>query len=165
MNDRDDYPRNYASGNRQRDGQRQARDRHRDHNKSRVVEFLPHPEILEAYNYIVDGSAKMILAMFEREQEHRHKWESRALKVHTTSAILGQILGFFIAVAVFVSATVIGIYGDSSMAAFIWVFGMAIVVMAGLVWLYAKSLGQRPLFGRPAMRSHFRPVKERNDQE
>ena len=34
----------------------------------RTVELLPHPEVLESYNYVVDGSAKMILNMFEMEQ-------------------------------------------------------------------------------------------------
>ncbi len=129
----------------------------------RTVDFLPHPEILESYNYIVEGSAKMILSMFEMEQKHRHEWEKASLKIYSVSSIIGQVLGFFIAVAVFVSATVIGIYGNTTMAAIIWVFGMAIVVMAGLVWTYAKSMGQRPLFARPSMRAHFRPVKEKEE--
>ncbi len=129
----------------------------------RTVDFLPHPEILESYNYIVDGSAKMILSMFEMEQRHRHEWEKASLKIYSVSSIIGQVLGFFIAVSVFVSATFIGVYGDTTIAALIWVFGMAIVVMAGLVWAYAKSMGQRPLFARPSMRSHFRPVKDKQE--
>jgi uncharacterized membrane protein len=132
----------------------------RDHKSGKKTsDVLPPPEILEAYNYVVDGSAKMILQMFENEQKHRHEWENRALKTHTSSTLLGQALGFLIALGMFVSATVIGIYGDSTIAAFIWVFGVAIIVMAGIVWLYAKSMGQRPLFARPAMRAHFRPAK------
>lgn len=134
----------------------------RDRGNRRPVDMLPHPEILEGYDYVVEGSARMILSMFEAEQKHRHEWERAALKTHTLSSILGQILGFFIAISVFVSATIIGLYGDSTISAFIWVFGMAIIVMAGLVWLYAKSMGQRPLFARPAMRTHFRP--EKNDE-
>lgn len=129
--------------------------------QNRVVEFLPSPEILESYNYVVDGSAKMILDMFGREQEHRHDWERTALRIYSFSSILGQLLGFFIAVSVFASATMIGIYGNATIASFIWVFGMAIVVMAGLVWAYAKSMGQRPLFARPSLRTHFRPAKEK----
>ena len=121
---------------------------------------LPHPEILEGYDYVIEGSAERILAMFEAEQNHRHAWESRALRTHTFSTILGQLLGFLIAMAVFGSAIVIGLYGDTNTAAFIWVFGLAIVVMAGLVWTYAKSMGQRPLFARPAMRQNFRPEKK-----
>jgi uncharacterized membrane protein len=141
--------------------------RNRDKMQNRTVEILPHPEVLESYNYVVDGSAKMILTMFEMEQKHRHEWEKQALRVHGTSSLVGQVLGFFIAVAVFVSATFIGIYGDSTIAAAIWVFGMAIIVMAGLVWAYAKSMGQRPLFARPTMRTHFRPQKDKDqtDQE
>ena len=135
----------------------------KDRNQNRTVEMLPHPDVLESYNYIVEGSAKMILTMFEIEQKHRHEWETQALKIHGFSSTLGQILGCLIAMAVFISATVIGIYGNSAIAASIWIFGMAIVVMAGLVWAYAKSMGQRPLFARPSMRTHFRPVKERSE--
>lgn len=97
--------------------------------------------------------------MFEREQMHRHQWEHRALKVHQFSTLLGQGLGFLIAVAIFASATIIGMSGNATAAAMIWVFGMGIVTMAAVVWWYAKSLGQRPLFARPAMRTNFRPEK------
>ncbi len=137
----------------------------RDRIQNRTVEILPHPEVLESYNYVVEGSAKMILAMFETEQKHRHEWEYQALRIHSYSSILGQVLGFLIAVAVFVSATVIGMYGNANIAAFIWIFGMSIVCMSGLVWAYAKSMGQRPLFARPTMRTHFRPQKEQQPSE
>jgi uncharacterized membrane protein len=132
-----------------------------DRNKARrTTEFLPGPEILEAYDLVVKGSAARILDMFAEEQKHRHEWERNALKTHTFSTILGQILGFVIAVSVFASAGFIGMSGNSATAALIWVFGLAIIVMSGLVWVYAKNMGQRPLFARPAMRAHFRPEKD-----
>ena len=127
----------------------------------RSPEGLPSPEILEAYDTVMQGSAERIVGMFEREQLHRHEWERRALRVHQVSTILGQLLGFLIAMAIFVSASIVGMSGNPSIAAFIWVFGMAIVTMAAVVWWYAKSLGQKPLFGRPAMRQSFRP--DRNE--
>ena len=127
--------------------------------KRRSPEGLPSPEILEAYDTVLAGSATRIIEMFEREQTHRHQWEHRALRIHQFSTVLGQLLGFFIAVAIFGSATLIGISGNSTAAAMIWVFGMAIVTMAAVVWWYAKSLGQRPLFARPSMRTNFRPEK------
>lgn len=151
------HDRPYKTGGYRQEGKRERL-------QNRTVEVLPHPEVLESYNYVVDGSAKMILNMFEIEQKHRHEWEMQAIRVHSYSTIVGQILGFLIAVAVFVSATIIGIFGNTTIAAFIWVFGMAIIVMAGLVWAYAKSMGQRPLFARPTMRTHFRPQKERQEQ-
>jgi uncharacterized membrane protein len=125
----------------------------------RSPDGLPSPEILEAYDTVLAGSATRIIEMFEREQAHRHQWEHRALRTHQFSTVLGQLLGFMIAVAIFASATLIGISGNSTAAAMIWVFGMAIVTMAAVVWWYAKSLGQRPLFARPAMRTNFRPEK------
>lgn len=156
-----DQPKNRYSGKQHTGGRETGAGRD---NPRRNSEMLPNPEVLEAYDYIVEGSAKMILGMFEREQQHRHTWENSAIKVYSYSTVLGQLLGFFVAVSVFVSATIIGMYGDSTIAAFIWVFGMAIVVMAGLVWAYAKSMGQRPLFARPSMRSHFRPEKDRDSE-
>jgi uncharacterized membrane protein len=65
----------------------------------RSPEGLPSPEILEAYDTVLKGSATRIIEMFEREQMHRHQWEHRALKVHQFSTLLGQGLGFLIAVA------------------------------------------------------------------
>jgi uncharacterized membrane protein len=56
-------------------------------NFRRSAEFLPSPEVLEGYNYVVDGAAARILAMFEAEQKHRHNWERGAHKVHTFSTI------------------------------------------------------------------------------
>lgn len=128
------------------------------------VEMLPDPSILESYDYVVEGAAQQILHMFEAEQKHRHAWELQALRSYGASSLIGQILGFFIAISVFGSAAIIGIYGDSSIAAFVWVFGMSIVTMAGLVWSYAKSMGQRPLFGRPTFRRHFRAENESDEQ-
>ena len=125
----------------------------------RNVDILPNPEILESYNYVVEGSAKQIIDMFEREQIHRHEWEEKALRIHMISTVLGQFLGFLIAIAIFISASIIGVYGDKVLSAGIWVFGMSLVVMSALVWAYAKTIGQRPLFGRPTMRTHFRPAK------
>lgn len=126
----------------------------------RAPEGLPSPEVIEAYDTVLPGSATRIIDMFEREQSHRHQWEHRALKVHQISTLLGQVLGFLIAIAVFVSAAVIATSGSATAGAFIWVFGLAIVTMAAVVWWYAKSLGQRPLFARPAMRTNFRPEKQ-----
>jgi len=112
---------------------------------NRVVEILPHPEVLESYNYVVEGSADVIIDMFEREQKHRHEWEMQSLRFHNFATVLGQILGFFVAVAAFASATMIGVYGSATIATFIWVFAMAMVVMAGLIWAYARNMGQRVL--------------------
>ncbi|MCH2547062.1 MAG: DUF2335 domain-containing protein [Alphaproteobacteria bacterium] len=134
--------------------------KNKGHYTPKAVEMLPDPTILESYDYVVEGAASQILHMFELEQKHRHNWEIQALKAYTVSSIFGQVLGFVIAISVFGSAAVIGLYGDSAIASFVWVFGMSIIMMSGLVWTYAKSMGQRPLFGRPSFRRHFRAEPE-----
>lgn len=134
-----------------------------DKQKKRPPEGLPNPEQLQAYEAVLAGSATRIIDMFEREQAHRHAWELRALRIHQLSTYLGQVLGFMVALAIFVSATIIGMHGNASVAAFIWVFGMAIVTMTAVIWWYAKSLGQRPLFARPTLRASFRPEKETSE--
>ena len=148
-------------GNRKHSATTKAGGKRPSNNKPKRNDVLPDPEVLEAYDYIVEGSAKEIIAMFKAEQTQRHQWENRSLQVHLWSTVLGQILGFLIAISIFVSAAVIGMYGDSTIGAFVWVFGMAIVTMAALVWWYAKSLGQRPLFARPALRASYRPEKDK----
>lgn len=154
-----------SENNRRDQGRRDGGNATRQHSgPKKTIEVLPSPEMLESYDYVVEGSAERIIGMFEREQQHRHSWEARALRVHMVSTILGQVLGFLIAMAIFISASLIGIYGDKTLGATIWVFGMSIVVMAALVWAYAKTLGQRPLFGRPTMRTHFRPQKEKTEE-
>lgn len=123
----------------------------RDRVVNRTVEILPHPEVLESYNYVVGGSAEKILEMFELEQKHRHSWEILSLRLHSFSTILGQVLGFLIAGSAFASATMIGIYGSATIAAFIWVFTMAVIVVAGLIWAYARTKGQSTLIEKPRM--------------
>ncbi len=126
---------------------------------SRTSEFLPNPALLESYNLVVDGSAARIITMFETEQKHRHEWENNALKTHTASTVIGQVLGFFIAMAMFVSAAVIGMNGNSTTAALIWVFGLAIIMMGGMVWVYAKKHGATPTFCPTGNAFPFSPGK------
>ena len=126
----------------------------RERSSNRTVEILPHPDVLESYNYVVEGSAEMILAMFDYEQQHRHEMEMQSLKIHGFATILGQILGFFVAISAFASATMLGIYGSETLAAIIWVFAAVLVVMAGLVWAYAKNMGKELVAQRAAMRAN-----------
>lgn len=63
----------------------------RNQKQRRTPEGLPSPEILEAYDTVLAGSATRIIDMFEREQQHRHQWEHRALKVHQISTLLGAV--------------------------------------------------------------------------
>lgn len=58
---------------------------------------LPPPTMLRDYERVHSGSAERILAMAEKEQEHRISWEENALSASTRDSKLGQQLGFWLA--------------------------------------------------------------------
>lgn len=65
---------------------------------------LPPPEIIEKYNQICPGAAERIIAMAEKQAQHRQEVESKALeagiadaKSDRTQIRRGQYLGFVIA--------------------------------------------------------------------
>lgn len=161
MNTQDNPPRNRGRNqgenwNKDRQNFRQQRN-----HTPRNVEILPSPEILESYNYVVEGSAAKIIDMFEREQLQRHEWENQALKVHALSTVLGQILGFAVAgYAISVSAY-LGLQGEVLLAgAFLGAF-----VVASLGWAYVRSIASRQYGGRP-FRKNFatRDFRDRSDR-
>ena len=60
---------------------------------------LPPPAMYSEYERALPGSAERILAMAEKEQNHRIAWEETALGTSVRETKLGQWLGFAIAVA------------------------------------------------------------------
>lgn len=70
---------------------------------------IPPPESLEKYEQVVPGSAERILAMAEKEQEHRHKTEDKQTSDYKSLIILSTIFTSFVALA-FVGAIIYAIY-------------------------------------------------------
>lgn len=58
---------------------------------------LPPPSILGDYNNVLEGSAERIMSLAEKEQEHRHYVEKKALNGHVNLDRRGQYLGFSVA--------------------------------------------------------------------
>ena len=80
------------------------------------------------------GSAERILAMAEKEQDHRIKWEGIALNTSAREAKLGQWLGFAIAVACIGAAMFLAVSGHDAVA--------GIALGAGAVGLVGRFLGK-----------------------
>jgi len=59
--------------------------------RERARSFLPDPEVLENYNYVVEGSAARILAMVEMEQKHRQQFELNQQKMVAMSTFAGSV--------------------------------------------------------------------------
>jgi uncharacterized membrane protein len=61
---------------------------------------LPHPDTLAAYEETLPGAADRILAMAERQAEHRQAMESKVIDSNCRSQERGPILGFSLALVV-----------------------------------------------------------------
>lgn len=58
---------------------------------------LPHPELLAGYERASPGSAERIIAMAEKQGDHRRTQEDRLLRASIASEKRGQLLAFLLA--------------------------------------------------------------------
>lgn len=81
------------------------------------------------YNEVLPGSAKRILAMAEKEQNHRIGWENDALKasVHDTSR--GQWFGLLIAMVCIDASTFLAMNGHHVVAGILG--GVSTITLVG----------------------------------
>ena len=66
---------------------------------------LPPADTVEAYEKVLKGAANRILAMLERQAEHRMEMERTLVESAARSERLGQILGVVIVLVVFLIAS------------------------------------------------------------
>lgn len=72
---------------------------------------LPPPDMLEQYNAIVPDAAERILAMAEKNGEHRRTLEAFAVKAEHTRSMGGLIVGGVVALAIVVGAVIVTLDG------------------------------------------------------
>jgi Predicted membrane protein len=58
---------------------------------------LPHPAILAQYNDVIPGGAERVIAMAERNQQHRHAMESMVVRGGLSAQRNGQWFGLIVA--------------------------------------------------------------------
>ena len=76
---------------------------------------LPHPEILERYEQVFQGSSERIFTQFEEQGRHRRKIESRVVWQNTASAFAGQVMGFVLFAGT-IGGGIFLLYSDKSLA-------------------------------------------------
>ena len=59
---------------------------------------LPAPKVLNGYNEIIPNGAERIMASFESQSKHRQDIEKKVVNGQVNQSLLGQILGFAIAI-------------------------------------------------------------------
>lgn len=60
---------------------------------------MPHPEIIEKYEKIYPGAAKIIFENWDSQVKHRHGLEKSVVQTDNLRSILGVIFGFVVALA------------------------------------------------------------------
>ncbi len=118
----------------------------------KAADFLPNPETLEAYDYVIEGSAKVILEMIEKEQRHRHSIEERALAIQSSGLFFGQVLAAIVALSVVVGTVLLGLNGEVTIAVFLAVVGLSCMTIAYVKGRQVVAQGTRRLDGGASRR-------------
>ncbi|WP_414753268.1 DUF2335 domain-containing protein [Anabaena sp. CCY 9910] len=81
------------------------------------METLPPPIVLQQYNSILPNTSDRIIAMAEREQEHRHKMREKLIDVQISDIKqeryerrLEQIFGFSLGVVSMIAGAIIAVW-------------------------------------------------------
>jgi len=72
---------------------------------------LPSPDVLAHYDQIVPGAAERIIALLEKQVEHRQELERIVIKSDTSDSKLGLVLGACVSCFAIVGGVLCAIYG------------------------------------------------------
>ena len=91
---------------------------------------LPSPDDFDAYGRTLPDAPERILKMAENQSSHRINIENKMLKMASRESILGQIIGFLIAIIFLGAAIWLAIEGHDALA------GTIIVALSSLIAIF-----------------------------
>ena len=103
---------------------------------------LPPPEVLQKYAQVFPGCAERIVAMAERQSEHRKDLERRVIESNCKSQERGQILGAVLAGIVLVGGFFL-IASDKSTTGISLIVGDAITIIGAFVYSRRRQARER----------------------
>jgi uncharacterized membrane protein len=107
--------------------------------------ILPSPAILEQYEALIPGSSEKIMDMVDIEQDHRQKWENRALTTYIWSYRIGQLFGLVsIITIVIASLYAVKILANPQIAALIIISGFSLHLVITLLSIKRKKFFEKP---------------------
>lgn len=118
---------------------------------------IPPPEILEAYERVVEGSANRILTMAEEQSKHRKKLEEIVVHGGSRNQVVGMIFAFLLSLVIVGSGAFL-IYHDKSLEG----FGLILSDLLGLigVFVYGKNTQLKELkASRESLGGKARPLR------
>lgn len=103
---------------------------------------LPAPDMLRDYDGVVDNGAERIMVMAEKEQNHRHKWETSALAIENSATKLSLFGGLIVAL-VLIAGAIYSVYLGHISIAVVFLSGPAIgMVVQILNWRKRRAEGE-----------------------
>lgn len=111
---------------------------------------FPPPDILEKYNQVLPGAAERIFSLTEREQQHRHAIQSKAIDGALKKDRRGQWMGFGVTVLILLIACYFAYTGSSA-------FAMALVTIDLVALAAVFVIGRRST--KPVQRTEDTPEK------
>lgn len=103
---------------------------------------LPAPEQLEAYNQLIPNGAERIMAMAEKQLQHRIEIEKIVVSSQQIQSSRGQIFGLAIGVLGIISGTVLAMFGHEVVGSII--AGSTVVTLVS-VFVIGRRGQQRQL--------------------
>ncbi len=91
---------------------------------------VPHPEIIERYEKIYPGAAKMIFEEWDNQVKHRQGIEKSVIKTDNLKSLLGVFFGFIIAMTTILGGIYTVIQGKPFLGGALSFTGLAILVTA-----------------------------------
>lgn len=95
---------------------------------------LPPPDMMRGYNAEIPDGANRIMALLEKQTDHRIAMENRVVDGRLRLSKVGQILGFLLALFFGGIALVFGLYGQPVLAGTVLtttIIGLAVVFVLG----------------------------------
>lgn len=99
---------------------------------------LPPPNILAGYEKVVPGAAERIIAMSEKEQQHRHQIDRENTKAENRDSLLGIVFAFAIVIIfLFVAVAMAFLIPGTSGAVLSVIFGVS--GLAGVIAVFING--------------------------
>ena len=116
-----------------------------NHSNRQTQYLLPPVSLLEQYEALVPGSSEKIVDMVDIEQDHRHKWENKALHAYVWSYRVGQFCSVISLVAIiYMGIYVLQTLNNQKLAFTIIILGFLFHFVVALLSIKRKKFFSRP---------------------
>ncbi len=122
-----------------------------NNNRSRAPQnILPPARVLESYEEVAPGSVAKLMELTKREQDHRHSWQDKYLKLYNFNYKAGLLFGFIYNIALLAIIYTLINEHKESLALKLFVVNAALIAFAIIVTAVERKITTR----KPPRRVH-----------